>query len=133
LRDEAGLKNYIEFLGYIRHDELPKYYGMADVFVFHSTYEAFGLVLTEAMAAAKPVVCTNVGSLPEVVENGRTGFVVEQKNPKALASAIAKLLGDPTLRASMGKAGLERSRKYDWDHICLSYLRLYRILSDRVC
>lgn len=72
--------------------------------------EGFGLAALEAMAAGRPVVATDVGSLPEVVVAGETGFVVEPGDPDKLAEALVALAGDPGLRARMGECGRLRAR-----------------------
>ena len=79
-----------------------------DVFVLCSLTEGLGTSLLDAMAAAKPIVATTAGGIPEVVEDGVTGFLVPPRDDQALAAAILRLLGDPDLRARMGQAGRRR-------------------------
>ncbi len=73
--------------------------------------EGFGLTALEAMAAAVPVVASDAGALPEVVEDGRTGLVVPAGQVEPLAEAVARLGSDASLRARMGEAGLVRARE----------------------
>ena len=122
----------IVFLGFVDPEDLPEYYSVCDIFVLHSLYEQFGIVLVEAMACGKPVISTNVGAIPEVVENGRTGLLVEPKNPEHLAGAILKLADDAYLRKKMGVEGRQKvEREYDWDIIVDEYLEYYeQILVD---
>jgi glycosyltransferase involved in cell wall biosynthesis len=107
---KLGLEENIIFTG-VRND-IPSILANSDVFVLASLEETFGFVLTEAMAASKPVVATNVGGIPEVVEDGKTGILVPPKNPAALANAIIKLLKNPGLRKQMGEAGRKRAEEY---------------------
>lgn len=80
-----------------------------------------------AYAFGKPVVVTNVGSLPEYVEDGRTGYVVPSRNPEALADRIVKLLKDKTARRNMGEAGFRMSsERLSWETLAKEYLKVYQ-------
>jgi glycosyltransferase involved in cell wall biosynthesis len=98
-------RDRVHFLGYVPAENLPQYLYHAGVFVAPSLYESFGLVYIEAMAYAKPVVGCRVGGVPEVVDHGKTGLLVEPDNPEALADAVACLLLDSDRAARMGTAG----------------------------
>ena len=130
-RDIDAAKQLPEsFAEYATDDELLlSAYPACDVFVLPSEYEAFGLVLLEAMSCEKPCVATNVGGVPEVVEDGKTGLLVEYGNPVALASAIIKLLGDEEKRRSMGMAGRKRViENFTWPKIVDKIEGVYREL-----
>ncbi len=108
LREQAtrlGISDRITWPGF-RHD-IPVVMSALDVFCLSSVNEGFGLVLLEAMAAGRPVVGTRVSSLPEIVVDGETGFLVPPRQAEAFANAMARLL-DPKLRDQMGRAGRER-------------------------
>jgi glycosyltransferase involved in cell wall biosynthesis len=83
-----------------------------DIFVMSSETEGLGTSILDAMACGKPVVGTKTGGIPEVVEDGVTGFLVEPRDPRALARAITTLLQDESLRTRMGAAGLARLREH---------------------
>jgi glycosyltransferase involved in cell wall biosynthesis len=83
---------------------------LADVFFLPSRQESFGLVALEAMSAGVPVVASNIGGLPEVVEDGVTGFLHDPDDELALSSSIEKLLGNDRLRARMGRAARRHAR-----------------------
>ena len=83
-----------------------------DVFALSSTHEGMCTSLLDAMAAAKPAAATAVGGVPEVVEDLETGFLVQPRDPEALATRIVQLLRDQALRTRMGKAGLARARRF---------------------
>ncbi|HEX7589037.1 MAG TPA: glycosyltransferase, partial [Anaerolineae bacterium] len=115
LARELGLEDRVQFAGDVPAAELPLYYAACDVFVLPSSErsEAFGLVQLEAIAAAKPVVCTELGTGTSFVNvASETGFVVPARDPHALASAITQLLVDDGLRARMGAAGRARVQQH---------------------
>jgi len=128
---ELGLVNDTCFVGQVSHDEVPKYHNMISIFVAVSIYnsESFGVAVIEASACQKPVVVSNVGGLPEVVEDGVTGIVVPPRDPQKTAEAIEKLLLDKNLREQMGKSGRERVKKlYDWDENVKQMIGIYNNL-----
>ena len=111
---ENHLENRIEFMGRILGDRKERFLVDTDIFVFPThKYEGFGLVIIEAMAAGCPVISTkNAGAIPETVIDGKTGILVEEKNPEGIAQAIMKLIEHPELRIKMGMAGRKRYEQY---------------------
>jgi glycosyltransferase involved in cell wall biosynthesis len=103
LTRRLGLEGSVRFLGY--RDDVSVLFALSNVVVVPSLREAFGLVLLEAMAQARPVVATRVGGIPEVVEAGLTGLLVPPADPTALAQAILDLLQNPEKAATMGRRG----------------------------
>ena len=96
--------------GLVPPSKLNSYFHNADIFIFPSIcHEAFGMPIVEAMSAGLPVVATQGGAFPEIVEEGKTGLLVERSDSEALATAIIKLIENEDLRASMGKLGLEKA------------------------
>ena len=121
-----GLGGNVVFSGYIEEDELKEAYGACDLFVLPSTVEPFGIVIVEAMASGKPVVCTDSGGVKEIVADGVNGFIVPARDPEALARRICQLLSDKGLRDRMGRAGRSiAGEKFDWKAIALKTKRLY--------
>ncbi len=110
---ELGLSDIIHFHSVLSREKLRNAYSACDIFVLPSwsRSEAFGIVLLEAMARAKPVVSTQVGGIPYVVNDKITGLLVPPYDPKPLADAICMLLSDKQLRIKMGKAGREHVLK----------------------
>jgi rhamnosyl/mannosyltransferase len=107
-----GMEKQVRFLGSVADDELAALYRACHVFVLPSVtrQEAFGVVQLEAMAAGKPIVSTDVGTgVGWVNRDGETGYVVPPRDPAALKAAIARLLADPNLQASMGSAAMRRA------------------------
>jgi glycosyltransferase involved in cell wall biosynthesis len=84
-----------------------------DVFTLASVYEGLSIALVEAMALGKPVVVTEAGGLPEVVEDGKQGLVVRRGDPPALADGILALLRNPDLRTRLGESGRDRAAQFD--------------------
>jgi glycosyltransferase involved in cell wall biosynthesis len=100
-----------------------------DVLVQPSRADTLPLSVLEAMAAGLPVVGTRVGGIPEEVEDGVTGFVVEPENPSALAAALDSLAGDATRRRELGEAGRSRAaEKFSAEGVARRTVELYREL-----
>lgn len=119
----------------LRFSELPPHYHAASIFVFPSVCEeSFGMPLVEAMASATPVVTTRGGAFPEIVEDGRTGLLVERSDVQGLADAILDLLANCDRRDAMAQAGFERaSRTFTWDRITEDLVEKYeRLLCRRI-
>jgi D-inositol-3-phosphate glycosyltransferase len=114
MRDSLGLHDVVTFLGAQTQDALPLYYSAAQVVVVPSRYESFGLVALEAMACGTPVIASNVGGLADLVRDGRTGFLVPDGDPHALAAKLLPLLDDPELRARLGAHGVATAEAYSW-------------------
>ena len=107
---ELSLGDRVRFLGW--RDDTADLLAGSDIFVLPSLNEGLGLVLIEAMAANLPVVATRVGGVPEVVEEGQTGLLVEARNPDRISNAILRLARDRALRERMGRAGRERADEH---------------------
>lgn len=105
-----GLKDNIVFTGFVREEDMPFLYSGADLFVFPSLYEGFGLPPLEAMACGVPVIASHRTSLPEVV--GDAGILTDVSSPEKLSQAIAGLLSDRKLIEELKKKGLARSREF---------------------
>lgn len=112
--DALGLADTVVLLGTRR--DVPDVLAAADVAVCCSDFEGTPLSVMEYMGAGKPVVATRVGGLPEVVEDGLQGLLVQPRDPAALAEALARLLGDSSLRQRLGEAARTRQRtRFDLD------------------
>lgn len=112
-----GVDEYVDFLGWVNNQEIPDLLASLDIFVVPSRLdsESFGVVAVEAGAAKLPCIVSNVGGLPEVVLDGKTGFVVPKEDVAALADKMLKLYEDKVLRVSMGHQAFENvSNKYVW-------------------
>lgn len=108
----------VEFLGAVYGQQKEELFIKSDIFVFPSHYplETFGLVNLEAMQAGIPVITTNIGAMPEIVKDGRTGFIIPPKKPNILAEKINLLVKDLDLRKTMGLEGKRRfNAMYSFD------------------
>ena len=115
------------FLGW--RGDVETVYSASDVVVLTSDNEGMPVSLIEAAASGTPAVTTRVGSAPEVVADGVTGFVTD-KDASALAVAVARLLDDSTLRASMARAASERAReKFGAERLASDVATLYEELA----
>ncbi|MCL5257191.1 MAG: glycosyltransferase family 4 protein [Chloroflexi bacterium] len=127
---ELRLSDAVVFTGPVTDEEKAALYQAADLFVFPSLYEGFGLPPLEAMASGTPVLASNSSSLPEVV--GDAGMLVEPTDTDAMASAMAKIVYDDGLREELRQRGLERAREFSWERTARQTIDIYRsILSGR--
>jgi len=106
---ELGLVDRVRLLG--QRSDVPRILATSDIFVLSSRWEGLPYTIIEAMMAGLPVMATRVGGVPELVEDGVTGFLIPPKDPDALAKALQKLLNDPELRKRMGQASREKALK----------------------
>jgi glycosyltransferase involved in cell wall biosynthesis len=100
-----GVQDGIQFLGPIKRAQVAKLLRHCTAFVLPSRFETFGIAILEAMACKKPVVATTVGGIPEIIENGKNGILVEPDNPAALAEALVTVLRDPALQRALASHG----------------------------
>jgi phosphatidylinositol alpha-mannosyltransferase len=108
----------VEFLGRVSDDEKAQLYRTADVYVSPATGgESFGIVLLEAMSAGTAIVCSDIHGYKGVVRRDEQALLVPPRDPAALASAIARLLADPTLRAEMSERGRLRAMEFSWERV----------------
>ncbi len=122
--DRLELADRVHFTGYVAEDDLPALYSAADLFVYPSLCEGFGLPLLEAMACGTPVVTSNQSALPEVVD--RAGLLVDPYDVEALAGTITALLADPDRRRHLAEIGLARAAAFTWDKTARQLLQLYQ-------
>ena len=130
MREQAGVKDLVTFLGKRSQVTLPYYYSAAEAVVVPSHYESFGMVALEAMACGTPVVASQVGGLAFLVQDGVTGFTVPVDDPQALADRLMVLTNDHDLRQKLGNQAVEVARKYDWHNIAGQIFDLYKSLID---
>lgn len=122
------LENSIVFTGYVEDKDLPGIYSLADVFVYPSKYEGFGLPLLESMACGTPVIASNTSSIPEIV--GASGLLFSPNRPDELAACINQLVNDPGLRARLVQSGIERSKLFSWKKMAMETLQIYGRVND---
>ena len=124
LAREMGIQRDVLFLG--NQDCMEELLPLADVFLLPSSSESFGLVALEAMSAEVPVVASNIGGLPEVVEHGATGFLHDPRSIDGFVSSVLRLLGNERLRRAMGRRARREAReRFDVDDVVDRYVRVY--------
>ncbi|PYP78199.1 MAG: hypothetical protein DMD35_12125 [Gemmatimonadetes bacterium] len=130
LADTLGIGELVHFAG--ERTQPPNLHGLFDVSVLCSTTEAFPNSVLEAMAAARPVVATDVGGTPDAVHEGTTGLLVRPGDPSRLAGAILRLYNEPALRTKLGNAGRAAARAgYSADAVIAQVEALYTRLARR--
>jgi glycogen(starch) synthase len=128
--DELELSGQVEFLGWVTPDKIPALINSSTVVLMPSRFEGLPLVALQAALAARPIVATRVGGIPEVVVHQETGLLVESENASALAAAAAFLLANPEIAVRMGYAGRRRAQEvFSWEKCVGSYEDLYRQLT----
>lgn len=124
LARELGVQRDVLFLG--NQDCMEELFPMADVFLLPSASESFGLVALEAMSAEVPVVASNIGGLPEVVEHGQTGFLHDPGNIAGFVSSALRLLTNERLRRTMGRRGRAVAKeRFSPDEMVARYVAVY--------
>jgi D-inositol-3-phosphate glycosyltransferase len=122
---ELSLEDRVIFVEPQPHYALSTYYRAADVVIMPSRSESFGLVALEAAACGIPVVAAAVGGLRTLVEEGVSGYLIDERDPARYAAAVDRILGDPLLAASLGTAGAVAASRYPWSGLAERLLRLY--------
>ena len=130
LAQDLKLDDVFSFVGRVDQDDLPTYYNAADVCVFPSYYESFGLAALESMACGTPVVASRVGGLPTIVQHGHTGYLKSWRCPEAFANALEMILSSSGLQRSMGLAARRRAECMGWDKVATKIARVYDALVD---
>ncbi len=132
--DKIGVRDHIEFKGKVNLDQMVELYSTSAMFVFPSInrLEAFGIVQLESMACRTPVIASNIPGVNNVMDEGKSGLLVEPRNSEALADAIIKVLKDPNLAERMGQRGRELvETKYNWKTIGEQIENVYKLVLER--
>lgn len=122
--EDAGLSREVILPGYVPADEKPLWYNAAEVFVYPSEYEGFGLPVLEALACGRPVITTNASSLPEVA--GEAACLVPPRDTQALAEALSALLADPARRADLAARAPAQAARFSWPGAAERTVAVYR-------
>jgi glycosyltransferase involved in cell wall biosynthesis len=119
----STLRNRIHVLGYLSEAELPAAYAGAEVFLYPSLREGFGLPPLEAMACGTPVLTSNVSAIPEVV--GDAALTVDPNDLGALTDGLSRLLTDVELRKQLRDRGMQRAAEFRWDRVAAQMVQVY--------
>jgi phosphatidyl-myo-inositol dimannoside synthase len=124
---QLGLHGHVRLLGSLDDEEVTKLYQLCDVVVlpalaFADDVEGFGIVLLEAAAAGRPAVATRVGGIPDAVEDGKSGILVNPGDYERLSQTLVELLSSPTIRSTVGDYARDRVREaFSWNRIVGKY------------
>jgi glycosyltransferase involved in cell wall biosynthesis len=127
IRQRVAGSAQVTIVGYVTEEDLANEYRQADIFVYPSIYEGFGLPVLEAMACATPVVTSTGGSLPDVA--GDAALMVDPFDVTAMAEAIRRIAEDSALARTLRDRGLERARMFSWEETARRHLEVYRELA----
>jgi glycosyltransferase involved in cell wall biosynthesis len=124
---DLGLGDRVEFLGALPQKELPPYYAASAVFVLPSVREGMGLVLAEALLCGAPVIAASPGGVTDIVRDGETGLLFPERDARALANAIEKLLSDRVLAARLAVNGAAFVREwFSREHVAAQFIQIYQ-------
>lgn len=121
---ELGLQADLRILGHVPTEELPLLYNAADLFVYPSLYEGFGMPVVEAMACGCPTVTSNVTSLPEVA--GEACILVDPTQPGEISAALQKVIEDPAVALGMRDRGLAQVQRFTWERCAQDTMAVYQ-------
>lgn len=124
LARKSAVQQRIHFVGFVPDEILPAFYNAADLFVFPSFYEGFGIPLLEAMACGRPIACSNRTAMPEVT--GKTAVFFDPGCTQSIGQALHDMLANLDLCQKLGEAALHRSRGFSWDATASTVLDVYR-------
>ena len=125
LSDRLGLADVVRFVPPVAQAELAEWYAAADLVAVPSYNESFGLVAVEAQASGTPVVAAAVGGLTTVVEDGRSGVLVDSHGAEDWADALARLVHDPGLRSRLARGAVAQAAHFSWDSTAEQTLETY--------
>ncbi len=124
--EASKIKDRVILTGHIGDEWLPKLYAAADMLVFPSLHESFGLPILESMACGTPVVTSNVYSMPEIA--GDAGVLVDPEDVNSIAKGIWSLLSDEGYKRELSFKGIQRAKMFTWERCAKEHLRVYKNL-----
>lgn len=125
-----NLEKDVLFTGYVPDEDLPGLYNTADLFVYPSIYEGFGLPPLEAMACGTPVITSNTSSFPEIVQN--SGIMVDPHDVDGLSNRMLEVLKNENLRKDLSEKGLIRAKQFSWEKCAEEILKIFdNVISNK--
>jgi glycosyltransferase involved in cell wall biosynthesis len=131
LSAEMGLAGCVRFAGRIDNADIPALYAEADCMLNPSTVDNMPISILEAFASGVPVVSTDAGGIPDLVEDGVSGLLVPIGDAEAMAEQALRVLSDPSLATALRIAGRRAGDAYDWPEVRVRWLGLYRDVAAR--
>jgi D-inositol-3-phosphate glycosyltransferase len=129
LTESLGLADHVRFVGSLPHRSLPTYYRAADALAVCSHSESFGLAALEASACGTPVIATAVGGLSHIVQEGRSGYLLGERDPVAFARRLKTLLSDQELWREFSQSASRAAGSFSWDITAGIVAELYECLA----
>jgi glycosyltransferase involved in cell wall biosynthesis len=127
---KLGVDHKVFFAGHVPHEHIPAYYSCADIFVLPSKYENSPNALLEAMSCGLPAIASAVGGIPDLVEDGKSGFLVEPGRLDAFVESMERLASNKKLRTAMGACARQICiKKYTWHRTASLYHQVYERIS----
>jgi glycosyltransferase involved in cell wall biosynthesis len=124
---QLGIQNYVQFIGLVSRDKVRTFMQQADIFVLPSLSEGIPNVILEAMACGLPIIASRVGGIPDLITNGKNGYLVEAKDTSDLADKIILLLSDETLRKKISDNNRLHIKKYSWENVISELEKIYEL------
>ena len=131
LAEKLGIEKHTHFLGRVVGDDLPMLYRAGKVFAITSKTETQSIVVMEAMATGLPVVAVQAGAIPELVKNGKTGYLCQPDDPTATARSIVRILKNDSLRQKFSKTALKNIQKHDIAYTLTRFEAIYEDVAER--
>ncbi|MFH1210772.1 MAG: glycosyltransferase family 4 protein [archaeon] len=129
LTEKEGVAEKFIFTGHVPNTELKEKYKEADIFILPSTIEGFGMVFLEAMNYGLPVIGSNVGGIPEIIDDGKNGFLVDPENPKEIAEKIRIIFEDEALRNKISENAYKRVGDFPLSKMVDETIKVYKNLT----
>jgi glycosyltransferase involved in cell wall biosynthesis len=127
---KEGIEKNLIFHGLTLHSILPTYYKSADICIFPSRHEGFGIVILEAMASGIPVIASDIPSFRETISDGIDGELFKAGDADALSNKISALIQNPYLRKELSRKAFEKAKSYSWENVADKYVSLYKSLRE---
>ena len=127
--NSSPYKDEVIFTGYLKDEDLPKFYAGATIMLYLSFYEGFGLPVLEAMSCATPIICANTSCFPEIVEE--LDVMVDPINVKATEEKVKKIIYDSEYADTLSKACYEKSKKYSWTNSANGYHAAFKLVNEK--
>jgi glycosyltransferase involved in cell wall biosynthesis len=125
LANHLGIGTRVHFIGYVSEDDLPALYRLADVYLMLAPVELQSISTLEALASGVPVVAAHAGALPELVQDGRNGYLVPPSDPDSAGTAVMNLLADTSRREMMGGTSRQVALAHDLQATITAYERVF--------
>ena len=123
LAQKLKVFEFINFLGYVPHNEISNYYSSSDIFVLPSKNEGMSNTILEAMASGLPIITTDTGGTQELIDGN--GIIIPREDTDAISNAVLKLINDRKMIEDMGNRSREITECMSWKHVAKKYLDLY--------